>query len=109
MTELDQIWSKMLTDASARADIDDRQHVADYLRLKTTNDAIRERGVGWLFDTVIEIAGLAMRDHFGITIEREEPHSFARGSSNMVGSLLEVRQGVRCLTVEAGWARTPRD
>lgn len=109
MTELDQIWSKMLIDASVRADVADRQHVAEYLRLRATNDAIRTAGVGWLFDTVIEIAGPAMRDRFGITIERIEPHNFPRGLSNMVGSLLEVRQGVRCLTVEAGWVRTPRD
>ena len=27
----------------------------------------------------------------------------------MVGSRLEIRLGVRCLTVEAGWARTPSD
>ena len=109
MTELDQIWSKMLTEATAVADNADRQDIAEYLRLRATNDAIRTAGVGWLFDTVIEIAGRAMRDRFGITIEREEPHNFPRGSSNMVGSLIEVRQGVRCLTVEAGWARSPRD
>lgn len=109
MTELDQIWSQMLSDSAVEAGDIGRQHVAEYLRLRATNDAIRNAGVGWLFDTVIEIAGCAMRDRPGITIEREEPHNFTRGSSNMVGSLIEIRQGVRCLTVEAGWARTPRD
>jgi len=109
MTELDQIWSQMLSGTAVKADELGRQDVADYLRLRATNDAIRTVGVGWLFDTVIEIAGRAMRDRFGITIEREEPHTFAYGSSAMVGSLLEIRQGVRCLSVEAGWARTPRD
>ena len=109
MTELDQIWSQMLGEKTAKAGDIGRQHVAEYLRLKATNDAIREIGVGWLFDTMIEIAGRVMRDRPGITIEREDPHSFERGTSNMVGSLLEIHQGVRCLTVEAGWARTPRD
>src|SRR5437879_2741967 len=109
MTELDRIWSQMLSGNAAKAGDSGRQHVAEYLRLRATNDAIRAAGVGWLFDTMIEIAGRAMRDRFGIIIEREDPHSFTRGSSNMVGSLLEIRQGVRCLTVEAGWARTPRD
>jgi hypothetical protein len=109
MTELDQLWSQMLDKTAAKAADADRNHVAEYLRLRATNDAIRRIGVAWLFDTIIEIAGRAMCDRFGITIEREEPHSFARGSSNMVGSLIEVRQGVRCLTVEAGWARTPSD
>ncbi|MEO6050245.1 MAG: hypothetical protein ABIP78_02800 [Pyrinomonadaceae bacterium] len=109
MTELDQIWSRMLDEAAVRAGDSDRTHVAEYLRLKATNDAIRTAGVGWLFDTLIEIASRASRDHNTITIEREDPHSFYRGSSNMVGSLLEVRQGVRCLSVEAGWVRTPSD
>ncbi len=109
MTELDQLWSQMLGDATALASGTDRRHVAEYLRLKATNDAIRTTGVGWLLDTFIEMAGHAVRDHFGVSIEREEPHIFARGASTMVGSLIEIRQGVRCLTVEAGWARTPSD
>jgi hypothetical protein len=27
----------------------------------------------------------------------------------MVGALLRFRQGVRCLTIETGWTRTPAD
>ncbi len=109
MIELDEVWSQMLDEAAARADESGRQHVAQYLRLKSTNDAIRERGTLWLFDTWIEIAARAARDHVNLTIEREAPHRFARGSSNMSGSLVRVRQGVRSLTIEAGWARTPSD
>lgn len=109
MTELDQVWSQMLDDAAANASNAGRGDVADYLRLKATNDAIRERGVGWLFDTLVEIATAATQQHRSMTIEREHPHCFAHGSSTMVGSLLIVRQGVRCLTLEAGWARTPAD
>ncbi|CAN5444892.1 hypothetical protein BH10ACI3_BH10ACI3_07510 [soil metagenome] len=109
MTELDQVWAQMLDDAVVKAGSSGRDHVAEYLRLKATNDAIRAAGVNWLFESVIEIAGHAVRDNHAVSIEREEPHNFARGSSNMVGSLLEIRQGVRCLTVEAGWARIPSD
>ncbi len=109
MTELDHVWSQMLVDAEARAGDTGRKHVADYLRLRATNDAIRVGGVGWLFDTMIEIASPAMNIHNPVHIEREEPHSFDRGSSTMVGSLLSIRQGVRCLTIEAGWVRTPSD
>ena len=105
MTELDQVWSRMLDEATARAKHSGRTDVAEYLRLRATNDAIRTRGVGWLFDTFVEIANPS----HGITIERDEPHNFARGSSNMVGSRIQVRHGVRCLSVEAGWARTPSD
>ena len=109
MLELDHVWSKMLDEAAVKASNAGRQDIVDYLRLKATNDAIRKAGVSWLFDTMIEIGSDAQRDRRGLTIERVEPHNFARGNSNMVGSLLEIRQGVRCLSVEAGWARTPSD
>lgn len=107
MTELDHIWSKLLADAGEKAADLGRDEIAEYVRLKATNDAIRNAGVTWLFETVIEAVGKAMGTRTGITIHRIEPHSFARGNSTMVGSMLEIRQGVRCLTVEAGWARTP--
>jgi hypothetical protein len=106
MTELDQVWSEMLGAAGERAAAEGRQHLADYLRLRATNDAIRTQGVKWLFATVIEHAAEAQRTR-NITIEREDPYSFRRGNSTMVGSALFIRNGVRCLTVDAGWARTP--
>ncbi len=109
MTELDSIWFKMLDNATSSAGGSDREEVASYLRLRATNDQIRRAGVDWLFSSAIEAAGRAMRDHKAITIERFDPHSFAHGNSRMVGSKIEVRLGVRCLMIEAGWARTPSD
>ena len=109
MPELDQVWSDMLDEAARRSADLGRLDVAEYLRLKATNDAIRTAGVEWLFATVLEIAGRAVRQRHGVTIERDEPHTFAVGSSNMAGALIRVRQSVRCLTVEAGWARLPGD
>ncbi len=109
MLELDHVWSKMIDEASFKASNAGRQDIIDYLRLRATNDAIRKAGVSWLFETVVEISSEASRHRSGISIERVEPHKFARGNSNMVGSLIEIRQGVRCLSVEAGWVRTPSD
>jgi hypothetical protein len=109
MTELDQVWSEMLGDAYKNAAASGRNSVADYLRLKATNDSIRAVGVKWLFDTFVELAGHAVRQNAALAIERQEPHSFKHGNSNMVGSLLSISHGVRCLTVEAGWTRTPGD
>lgn len=109
MTELDQVWFEMLGDAYKNAAATGRNSVADYLRLKATNDRIRTIGVKWLFDIFVEHAGHAVRQHAALTMERQEPHSFKHGNSNMVGSLLSISHGVRCLTVEAGWTRTPRD
>ena len=109
MTELDQIWSQMLDQAAARARDSGSHEVAAYLKLKATNDAIRAVGVGWLFETVIEIAAEITRPNPKFSIEREDPHRFEHGSSKLVGMVLHVRHGLRCLTVEAGWTRTPSD
>lgn len=109
MTELDHVWAEMLDKATAKALDLEHTNIAAYLKLKAANDTIRSIGVGWFMDTTLEIAGEAVRRHAAITIEREEPHNFAHGNSNMVGTLLRIRYGVRCLTVEAGWTRTPRD
>jgi hypothetical protein len=109
MTELDQVWSEMLGSSHSRAIEAGDHDLARYLRLKATNDAIRARGVAWLLDTLIGLAAEEQRIRHGIVIEREEPYSFPRGNSKMVGSAIIVRQGVRCLTVGAGWARTPSD
>ena len=109
MTELDEIWSQMLASAAASASEAGRGDVVDFLRLKASNDAIRAAGVGWLFDTVIEIAATANRSHISLSIERDDPHNFAHGNSNLVGTRVLVRHGVRCLSIEAGWTRTPSD
>lgn len=109
MTELDAVWQKMLAESTDNAADSGRAEVTDYLRLRASNDAIRRAGVEWLFSTLIEIASPAMRRHRNLTIDRHEPHNFSWGNSNMVGSRLEIRLGVRCLTAEAGWARTPSD
>ena len=106
MTELDRVWSEMLGAAGERAAAEGQHHLVEYLRLRATNDAIRVKGIKWLLATFIELAADAQRTR-NITIEREDPYSFRRGNSTMVGSALFIRNGVRCLTVDAGWARTP--
>jgi sugar phosphate isomerase/epimerase len=109
VNELDEIWSQMLAESGTNARAAGRHALADYIALKASNDQIRERGVRWLFDSLIELAAIANRQNIAVTIEREEPHSFHHRGANMVGSLLRLRHGVRCLTLEAGWTRTPRD
>lgn len=109
MTELDDIWSQMLADATENARLAGRHAIADYLALKASNDQIRERGVRWLFDSALELAGEANRLSAAIDIQRNDPHAFPFLGANIVGWRLSLRQGVRCLTLEAGWTRTPSD
>lgn len=109
MNELDEVWTRIINEARAKAEASGRGDVAEYLALKASNDAIRAASVKWLFDAALEIASQANREKASIAIENENPHSFAFGNANLVGSLARFRQGVRCLTVEAGWTRTPAD
>ncbi|MEJ7623633.1 MAG: hypothetical protein WKF34_06540 [Pyrinomonadaceae bacterium] len=109
MTELDEIWSKMLAETAVKASRAGRRHVVEYLLLKTANDAIRAAASTWLLDTMAEIALAKPETLPAVKMERESPHNFTHHSSNMVGSLIRLRSGVRCLTVDAGWVRTPSD
>ena len=109
MTELDEVWRQMLANAITGARTDGRSDVADYLSLKAANDTIRVAGVKWLFDSMLEIAGSANRDGRSVTIERIEPFNFAYRGANLVGSQIRLVHGVRCLTIDAGWTRTPGD
>ena len=103
------MWSQMLDEAIAAARTSGREGLADYLDLKSRNDALRTAAVRWLFESVIEIATEASRQFTSLEIEREDPHNFPHLGANIAGALLRVRHGVRCLTVEAGWTRTPAD
>lgn len=107
MNELDEAWSEMLAGAIANAEASGREDVAEFLALKQSNDAIRQTSVEWLFNSFIEIASEAGRDNSYITIEREEPHEFEFNNARMAGGLIRIRFGVRSMTVEAGWTRTP--
>jgi hypothetical protein len=99
----------MLAEARENARASARHDVADYLDLKATNDLIRRTGVAWLFETVITMVAAANRSNVAVAIERTEPHSFNYRGANIVGSAVSFRYGVRCLTLEAGWTRTPAD
>mgnify|MGYP007002409330 CR=1 FL=1 len=109
VNELDNLWSEMLAKAAAKAREGNRHGVADYLDLKASNDLIRSAGLSWLFQALIQHAATANRSRPPIDMERTEPHSFRFKGANIVGASLSFRYGVRCLTVEAGWTRTPAD
>ena len=109
MDELNEKWAKMMSEAATRAKAEGRADVAKYLALKSANDALRAAACRWLFDSLIELSDEANRQGIKLDVENENPHRFTVGYSTMVGSLLKFNYGVRNLTVEAGWTRTPQD
>ncbi len=109
MNELDEVWAKMMQQAIANATANSRGDVAQYLLLKANNDSIRSTASQWLFNSFLELSEEANRKGIKLEIENEQPHRFAVGASTMVGALLRFRYGIRCLTIETGWTRTPSD
>jgi len=109
MNELDDLWSEKLSDAIEHARVTGREDIADYLTLKVANDAIRQSETEKLFQQFIDVALSSENVQKNIQVERESPHSFVHRNANMTGMLLRFVCGVRCLTVEAGWTRTPSD
>ncbi len=109
MNELDQVWTQMIEQALAKARSGGRGDVAEYFALKATNDTIRAESIKWLLDSMLEIASFANQNGASVKIENEDSHRFAFKNANLVGSLVRFHQGVRCLSVEAGWTRTPND
>ena len=109
MSEIDDIWAEML-DKRASQQSGGRDHVlADFIALKATNDQIRQRAVDWLIGLFSEMAGLANRHNIPIEIVRNESHNFSAYGANMVGVKTDLKHGIRCLSIEAGWTRMPSD
>ena len=109
MSELEAEWARRLAEAEQHAQASGRGDVADYLALRALNDMARNTGVEWLLAAFTAQAGEANRAGAGIRLAETDAHSFRVGNSTMVGRRLMLNVGVRVLTVEAGWPRTPRD
>lgn len=111
MSELEAEWARRLAEARARATAAGRGDVAEYLTLRATNDLQRNFGIAWLLEAFHEAASAANRTGARISVTRhsDAAHRFRVGHSTMAGDCLTLRAGVRVLTVEAGWPRTPAD
>ena len=109
MNELEEVWAETLNAALAKAQASGNRDVAEYLVLKASNDMIRQTSANWLFESLLEIANESNQNGARVTIETQNPYRFAFRNAHLIGSMLSFRQGVRCLTIEAGWTRTPAD
>lgn len=110
MNEPDAVWSELLAGAMEKAKAAGRPDIEEYLSLRAGNDALRNAGVEWLTQTMTQIAEeAARRSSSSFTVDQKTAHSFPHRGANMSGPRLQVRFGVRCLTLEAGWTRTPGD
>ena len=109
MSELDEAWELALAEAKRRAHAAGRADIAKYLALRARNDLLRRTAIDWLVDTLTAFAADANRRGAAIQIELSDAHNFRVGPATMVGTKLTLRHGVRALSIESGWPRTPRD
>lgn len=109
MDEFEQELNERLADAQKRARTRGRNDVADYILLRAANDRVRSESVAWLVDAFTALAGEANRAGASVGLARDEAHRFRVGNSTMVGTRVVLSSGVRRVTLEAGWPRTPGD
>jgi hypothetical protein len=98
-----------MAEAERRARAAGRTDISEYLALRSSNDLMRKIAGDWLLAIFTAAAGEANRAGAAIQISTEAGHRFRVGNASMVGSRLSLGSGVRLLSVEIGWPRTPRD
>ena len=110
MDEFDAELERRLAQAHEQARTRGRNDVADYILLRAANDKLRADAIRWLVEAFVGFAAEANRAGASLSLERQnDAHRFQVGNSTMVGTRLVLRTGIRSLTLEAGWPRTPRD
>ncbi len=81
----------------------------EYIALRNSNDSIRKRSSEWLKKLMLEITSAFNAGGANIEIFENQKHRFKFGQSRFSGSKLELKQGVRCLTLETGWTQGVND
>ena len=107
--ELEELWRLTVAEAQIKARNAGEKDIDNYLALKSANDEIRRTACDLLFRLFLEIAHQANQKKELLKIENLENHRFELRGATMRGSLVRLRQGIRTLTVEAGFPRFPTD
>ena len=109
MDELNEVWEQLIAEAAQNPQNIEQAGLAEYIAVKSANDAIRETAVRSLLDKMRGAAEHANQKNANITIESADPHRFSIDKMHLGGYLLRFRQGIRTMSVEAGWTRAPAD
>lgn len=106
---LNEVWEELINEAARNPLAVGGEGFAEFLAVKNANDRIRETSVKWLLDMMRQAAEHANGKGVGIKIEAADAHRFSVDKMHLAGALLRFRQGIRSMTIEAGWTRTPAD
>lgn len=108
-SDLDETWASELREAEARARAAGRADISEYLALRRSNDALRQRACDWLLESFRNLAGEMNRTGASLQISTDDNYQFTVGNAALTGKLLKLENGIRQLLVEVGWPRGPRD
>ncbi len=109
MSELDEAWALALAEAEAQARAAGRADIREYIALRSSNDRKRKFGSDWIIKAFTQAAAEANRAGASIQIFNTDGHRFKVGSATMVGRRLVLENGIRALSIEVGWPRSPAD
>lgn len=109
MSELDEAWALAMAEAEARARASGRADIREYIALRSSNDRKRKFGADWIIKAFTAAAAEANRNGAAVQISNTDGHKFKVGAATMVGRRLTLENGVRVLSIEVGWPRTPSD
>ncbi len=97
-------------------DANNQAYVAEYLKLKASNDQFRERGKQWLWETLEKLCAeinlqLAAKPDGQILQCGRQPWQFElqtnTGKATMAGERFGVRYRGQTLVIEIGWPQLP--
>lgn len=103
------VFTQDLDRAIARSKESGRFELSDYLELKANNDRIREEARKWIFETIEEIVFEFNKHGAKIKIETLYKKSIKYGYSSLTGNRMELKQGLRCFSIEVGWTQSIED
>lgn len=109
MTDTDDLFEQFLAAATLHAPVVRNSSLAGFIALKTANDALRTIHSKRFFDLLTSAAAHAAGKGVAIDVEHADGHRFKIEKMTLAGEVYRFRHGIRCLTAEAGWTRTPSD
>ncbi len=109
MNEFEQKWLEMLEKAKEKAKREANHLLLEYLELRSANEKIRLEASKALLETFFYSAHSKLLEGFDLRFNTKSWHQFEMRQAHLTGFCLDICFGVRKLTIEVGWTRTPKD
>lgn len=109
MDEFEQKWLEMLEKAKERAQREENLTLLEYFELKSANEKLRLEASKALLEMFFYAARSKSLEGFNLKFNTKSGHQFEMRQARLTGFCLDISFGIRKLTIEIGWTRTPKD